>query len=194
MNKPLIAIYCASSSKIDNIYLHDAKKVGKLLTEAGYGIKYGGGSIGSMGAISNEVLANNGRVVGVIPQFMMDLEWAHPEVKEMIVTQTMAQRKEILIADVEAILVMAGGVGTLDELFDAMSLKKLGKFHKPIIILNTNNFFSPLFEILNKSIDEQFMRNEHRELWQVAQTPEEVLPLIKNTPQWSNNAISFASV
>ena len=142
MSIKLIAIYCASSAKINEAYLNHAKELGALLVENGYGIKYGGGSIGSMGAIANQMLKLQGRVVGVIPQFMVDVEWAHPHVEEMIVCDTMAQRKEILVQDVEAIVVMAGGVGTFDEMFDALSLKKLGKFGKPIIVLNTNNYFT----------------------------------------------------
>lgn len=194
MSTKLVAIYCASSAKIDATYLNHAKELGALLVRNQYGIKYGGGSIGSMGAIANEILALQGRVVGVIPQFMVDVEWAHPQVNEMIICQTMAQRKEILVQDVEAIVVMAGGVGTFDEMFDALSLKKLGKFKKPIIVLNTNNYFNPIFEILEQSIDQQFMRQEHRNLWEVATNPIQVIDLIKNTPHWGEDAISIATV
>ena len=86
------------------------------------------------------------------------------------------------------------GVGTFDEMFDALSLKKLGKFHKPIIILNTNNYFTPLLQILEQSIEQQFMRQEHREMWQVALEPNEVIPLILNTPHWHDEAIKIAVV
>ncbi len=192
MSNQLVAIYCASSAKIDSSYLNHAKELGSLLVKNGFGIKYGGGSIGSMGAIANQILEQNGRVVGVIPQFMVDVEWAHPQVKEMIVCQTMAQRKEILLQEVEAIVVMAGGVGTFDEMFDALSLKKLGKFKKPIIILNTKNYFNPILEILDQSIDQQFMRHEHRQMWEVAQTPEEAVHLIKTTPHWDEDALKIA--
>ena len=193
MSTKLVAIYCASSDKIDPLYLTHARDLGALLVENNLGIKYGGGSIGSMGAIATSMLERNGRVVGVIPQFMVDVEWANPNVKEMIVCDTMAQRKEILLSDVEAIVVMAGGVGTFDEMFDALSLKKLGKFHKPIIILNTNNYFSPLLQILDQSIEQQFMRQEHREMWQVAYEPHEVIPLILNTPHWNDEALKIAN-
>ncbi len=190
MSTKLVAIYCASSAKIDSAYLNHAKELGALLVQNNLGIKYGGGSIGSMGAIANEMLHLNGRVVGVIPQFMVDVEWAHPQVKEMIVCTTMAQRKEILLADVDAIVVMAGGVGTFDEMFDALSLKKLGKFHKPIIILNTKNYFTPILEILEQSIHQQFMHQDHRNMWQVANTPSEVIHLIQTTPHWESNTLA----
>lgn len=189
-----ICVYAASSSKVDQKYINDAYQLGSILAKSGITTIYGGGSIGLMGALAHGVLENNGTLVGVIPKFMMELEWGNPHVDEMHVVETMAERKQKLIENIDAIVALPGGTGTLEELSEALSLKKLALFTKPIVLLNTNQFYDHLIEFLGKMIEEQFIRNEHQDLYSVAQTPEEVLFTIKNAPQWSTDHIRLASM
>nr|WP_321454109.1 TIGR00730 family Rossman fold protein [uncultured Carboxylicivirga sp.] len=189
-----ICVFCASSAKVDQSFLNEATLLGDVLVENGYGLKYGGGAVGSMGAVANRVLELNGKVTGVIPHFMVQVEWEHKGVENMIHVDTMAKRKELLIKDVEAIVVLPGGTGTLEELFEVLSLKKLGQFDKPIILVNTNNFFSLLVELLDKMIDDKFMRPEHAALWYVVSSVKEIPEALKNIPKWDKDAIRFAAV
>ncbi|MCU4162449.1 TIGR00730 family Rossman fold protein [Carboxylicivirga caseinilyticus] len=189
-----ICVFCASSAKVDQTYLDEAVLLGEILVENGFGLKYGGGAVGSMGAVANKVLELNGRVTGVIPHFMVQVEWEHKGVKNMIHVNTMAERKELLIKDVEAIVVLPGGTGTMEELFEVLSLKKLGQFTQPIILVNTNNYFDALVDFLHKMIDEKFMRPEHGELWHVVNSVKEIPDALKSIPDWDKDAIRFAAV
>jgi uncharacterized protein (TIGR00730 family) len=147
-----------------------------------------------MGALARGVLENKGTLVGVIPKFMMELEWGNPHVNEMHVVETMAERKQKLIENIDAVVALPGGTGTLEELAEALSLKKLALFTRPIILLNTNQFYDHLIGFLNKMIEEQFIRNEHQDLYSVASVPNEVIPLIKSAPDWSADHFKFASM
>ncbi|MBS2098822.1 LOG family protein [Carboxylicivirga linearis] len=189
-----ICVFCASSAKVDQSYLEEAYLLGEVLVENGYGLKYGGGAVGSMGAVANKVLELNGRVTGVIPYFMVQVEWEHKGVENMIHVETMAERKELLIKDIEAIVVLPGGTGTLEELFEVLSLKKLGQFTQPVILVNTNGYFNALNDFLNKMIDEKFMRPEHGELWHIVDSVKEIPEALKNIPDWDEDALKFAAV
>lgn len=188
-----ICVYCASSSQIDNNYIDEAHSLGQILAKAGITTVYGGGSVGLMGALARGVLQNNGTLVGVIPKFMMELEWGNPDVSEMNIVETMAQRKHMLLENVDAVIALPGGTGTLEELAEVLSLKKLALFTKPIIILNTNNFYDYLVAFLNKMVDEKFIRNELHDLYFVAENAGSVIPLINSAPIWSNDRIKFAT-
>lgn len=189
-----ICVFCASSAKVDQSYTDEAIKLGQVLVKNGYALKYGGGAVGLMGSIANTVLEQGGHVTGVIPHFMVEVEWEHKGVNNMIHVDTMAQRKELMIKDVEAIVVLPGSTGTLEELFEVLSLKKLGQFTKPVILINTNGFFNPLLEMLKKMIDENFMRKEHAQLWHVLDNALELPSALSEIPQWDEDAIRFAAV
>ncbi len=189
-----ICVFCASSAKVDQSYLDEASLLGQVLVENGYALKYGGGAVGSMGAVANRVLEMNGKVTGVIPHFMVQVEWEHKGVENMIHVNTMAERKELLVKDVEAVIVLPGGTGTLEELFEVLSLKKLGQFTQPVILVNTKGYFDPLIDMLQSMINERFMREEHNQLWYVVKSVTEIPQAIKNIPQWDKNAIRFAAV
>jgi len=164
------------------------------LVKNDYGIVYGGGAVGLMGALANRVLELNGEITGVIPKFMVEVEWAHKGVKNMIQVETMYERKTKLIEDVSAVIALPGSTGTLDELIDVVSQKKLGIFTKPIIIINSFGFYDPLFEMLDKMIEEKFMRPEHRMIWSAVSDAGEVVKAIDDAPEWSENAIKIAAL
>lgn len=157
-------------------------------------MNYGAGSVGIMGVMADEMIQQNGKVTGIIPEFMIKMGWGHPRLNETRVVEFMHERKLLMMKEVDAIISMPGGVGTLEELLEAITLKQLGLFLKPIVILNTNNFYAPLLKLLEEMIVKKFMRPLHGKIWQVASEPSEVLGLIENEPDWDPEAIKYAAV
>ncbi len=189
-----IAVYCASSSKIDKRYFRDAEELAVQLVEFGAEIVYGGGAVGLMGKLADTVLERGGRITGVIPRFMKEREWARSGLTDLIVAGTMHERKQIMLENTDGLIAMPGGTGTLEELLEAITLKRLGLYTKPVIILNTNNFYNPLKEMLDKCIEENFMNNKHRDMWRFVNTPMEIVDALREMPMWDQNAIDFAVV
>jgi uncharacterized protein (TIGR00730 family) len=189
-----ICVYAASSSQAGADYIHAAQQVGSLLASENITTVYGGGSIGLMGALADAVLAGNGKLVGIIPEFMMKLEWGNPNVSQMIITENMAERKLLLMKEADAIIVLPGGTGTLEEVSEALSRKKLGLLDCPLILLNTNGFFDSLVSFLERMIEDKFIRPEHRKLWSVAQDTSEILTLIRKAESLGNSAHELAAM
>ncbi len=187
-----VCVFCASSTQIDKEYLSCAYDLGKIFALHGIVTVYGGGSIGSMGALADSVLQNGGKIIGVIPKFMMELEWGNSTISELIVVDTMADRKKKLIDNVDAIVALPGGTGTLEELAEVISLKKLGQFNKPIIIINTKGFYNYLLQFIDNMVRENFIRNEHQQIFSVIDKPDDVLNVINASPKWDSSAIKLA--
>lgn len=175
-----VCVFAASSSRIDKEYAIAASKLGFLLADAGVEVVYGGGGIGLMGKLADAVLENGGRITGVLPSFMKDAGWGHRGVKEMIITRDMGERKKNMFSMSEAVIALPGGVGTLEELTEAITLKQLSLFSGPIIILNTLGFYKSLIEFLDNMVDGNFLRLEHKRIWEVVNTPEEVISALNN--------------
>lgn len=169
-----ICVYCASSEKAADIYKDSAKKLGEVLVKNGFEVIYGGGSTGLMGAVADSVLENGGKITGVIPEFMMELEWGHPGV-ELIQVKNMHERKNLMLELSDAVIALAGGCGTFEEIIEAITWKRLGLYAGPALFLNTNNYYDHLIAQLNLSVDEKFMGEEHRDLWSVINQPEELM-------------------
>lgn len=189
-----VTVYCASSAKVDAKYFEVARELALEFVKNNITVVYGGGSHGLMGCIADTVLENNGKVVGILPRFMEKVEWGHKGLTELTLVNDMHERKKLLIKDVDAVVALPGGCGTLEELSEVITLKRLGMFTKPIIILNTDGFYDDLKKLLDKMIDEKFMRPEHAEIWSFVDNPSDIIPAIKKAPQWSADAISFAAV
>lgn len=189
-----ICVYCASSNKADPAYRAAARELGGRVAAAGHTLVFGGGSAGSMGAVADGALDAGGEVIGIIPRFMADLEWSHPGVTDLQLVGDMRERKHRLLTGSDAVVALPGGCGTLEELFEAITLKRLGIYTNPIILLNTRDFYTPLDAYLRQVIAERFMNLEHAAMWQLAATPAEVLPAIANAPTWGPDARSFAVV
>ncbi len=147
-----------------------------------------------MGRLADGALAEGGTVVGVIPRFMKDLEWYHRGISELRLVDDLHDRKRELIAGADAVVALPGGSGTLDELIEAISLKRLGTFLGPIVMVNTRGFFDPCIELLERCIEERFMHPRHVEMWQVVDEPEQVVEAFHSAPDWSAAAIEFAAV
>ncbi len=189
-----ITVFCASSKMVDEKYYNDTRLLANILVENGITAVYGGGAVGLMGELADDMLRKGGQIEGVIPEFMMKVEWGHKSIKKMTIVKDMHERKKLLIDKTDGVIALPGGSGTLEELMEIISLKRLGKFLKPIIILNTGGFYDPLIVLLDKMIEEKFMRPEHRDMWTVINTPDELMDALNNDSGWSEDAINIASV
>lgn len=189
-----VCVYSASSTKIDAVYFQAAETLGYLLAEHHIRLINGAGSIGLMCSVADAVLKNGGEVTGVIPRFMVEQNWHHTGLTELIEVGSMHERKQKMASLSDGIIALPGGCGTLEELLEIITWKQLGLYLNPIIILNTNRFFDPLLEMLEKAIDENFMRRQHGDIWKVAQTPEEAVRLLYETPVWDISIRKFAAI
>ena len=160
-----VCVFASSSSRINPEYGDTAKILGALLAKEGIDIVFGGGGIGLMGILADSTLENNGRITGVIPSFMKEEGWGHNHVSEMVVTNDMSERKKKMFELSDGILALPGGVGTLEELTEAITLKQLSLFHGPIIVLNTLGYYDSLISFFDKMVSEQFLRMEHKAIW-----------------------------
>jgi uncharacterized protein (TIGR00730 family) len=175
-----VCVFASSSSRINNEFSAAASDLGRLLALSGIDIVYGGGGIGLMGKLADAVLEHGGRITGVLPSFMIDEGWGHKSVKEMIITQDMGDRKKKMFELADAVIALPGGIGTLEELTEAITLKQLGLFDGPILILNTLGYYKYLLEFLENMIENHFLRFEHKGIWQVINIPEEVIIALNN--------------
>jgi uncharacterized protein (TIGR00730 family) len=189
-----ICVYCASSEHVDRSYHDAAGALGQTLASNGCTLVYGGGAVGLMGSLANGALAAGGDVVGIIPRFMTEVEWQHPGVANLEIVEDMRERKHRLLTGSDAVVALPGGCGTLEELFEAMTLKRLALYLKPIVLLDTNGFYAPLERFLEQTIEQRFMNPQHRALWTRVDRVDEVLPTIRATPDWDANARSYAAV
>jgi len=193
-NITTITVYGASSSKIDFKYIAAAQKLGELMAEKGLICINGAGQKGVMGAVSESMLAHGGKVIGIIPQFMIDEGWLNTSLSDVIVTPDMHQRKQLMAEKSDACIALPGGIGTMEELLEIMTWKQLGLYRKPIIILNTNGYYDFLLQMLEKSATENFIHHRHQAIWDVAESPEEALELAIQRQEWDSDARSFAAL
>jgi uncharacterized protein (TIGR00730 family) len=189
-----VCVYCASSQACDTDYHDVARRLGGMLARAGCTVVYGGGRAGSMGALAEGALVAGGRIVGVIPRFMVDLEWGHDDLTELHVVEDMRTRKHEMLTRATAVVALAGGTGTLEELFEAITLKRLGLFLGPIVIVNTRGYYDALLAQLDAAIAERFMDRRHAAMWTVVAGPEDVLPAIESAGTLGADSRDFAVV
>ena len=190
----MISVYSASSTKIASVYFEAAEKLGSLLAKQHIRLINGAGSIGLMRSVADAVLENGGEVTGVIPHFMVEQNWHHTGLTELIEVTSMHERKQKMANLSDGIIALPGGCGTLEELLEIITWKQLGLYLNPIIILNVNGFFDPLLEMLERAIEENFMRRQHGDIWKVARTPEEAVELLQTTPVWDASIRKFAAI
>lgn len=189
--KKTICVYCASSTKVNQRYYDAAVELGELIAQKGMRLINGAGTMGLMRACADAVLNSGGEAVGVIPQFMVDRNWHYEDMTELIITKDIHERKRKLAKMADALIALPGGCGTFEELLEAITWKQLGIINKPIVILNTDGYYTPLIEMLEKAVREHFMREEHLRLWTVASTPEEALEQVENAPDWDVDTAKF---
>jgi len=189
-----VCVFAASSSRIDPVYVEAASRLGHLLASENMDVIYGGGGIGLMGVLADAVISAKGKVTGVIPGFMYEEGWGHQGITEMIITSDMGERKKKMIGDADAIVALPGGVGTLEKLTEAITLKQLGFFKGPVVILNTLGFYSNLLLFLEDMIKGSFLRREHGSIWSVVNTPGEVITAIKDYKGWLDDPRKYAKI
>jgi uncharacterized protein (TIGR00730 family) len=189
-----ICVYAASSPQAAPVYMDAARALGEALAQARCSIVYGGGSQGLMGALADGALAQGGEVIGILPRFMADLEWGHPGLTHLDLVEDMRERKHKLLTGSDAVVALPGGCGTLEELFEAITLKRLGLYFNPILLLNTQAFYTPLQAFLQQVIAQKFLNPGHARMWALVDEPAAVLPTIAATPKWREDARNYAIV
>ena len=170
-----VCVFCGSHFGADRSYRELAESFGSLLASRGISLVYGGGNVGLMGAIAEAALAGGGDVIGVIPRSLVDREVAHQGLSELIVVDSMHERKKKLYELSDAVVAMPGGMGTLDELFEALTWNQLEIHFKPTGLLNAGGYWDPLVAMLDRMTEQGFVRTAHREMLQVESTAEELL-------------------
>ena len=177
-----ICVYGAASSLIDNIYIEAGKDLGRKMVERGHGLVFGGGSHGMMGAVVDGVAEKSGYSLGIIPEFFKEAgaEISADNCTDYIYTETMRERKRELEENSNAFIVTPGGIGTLDEFFEILTLKQLGRHNKPIVIYNINGFFDELDVMMDKSIEKQFITNDCKELYSTFDNIDDMLNYLEN--------------
>ncbi len=186
MERKTVVVYGASSADAEKVFVDAAFQLGSLIAKSGKRLVSGAGSTGLMAAVENGALAAGGVSIGIIPQFMVDNGWLHEGLTEVRVTATMHERKNMMAKMADAVVALPGGTGTFEELFEIITWKMLGLFVKPIIILNTDHYYDPLLDMLDRTAQRHFMNPVFKKLWAVAQTPEEALTLVDTLSDWND--------
>jgi len=190
-----VTVYAASSQALDPVYLEAAGRLGRTLGQAGLRIVYGGGSAGLMGAMADGALAEGAEIHGIIPEFLTRVEHGHQGLHKLEVVSDMRERKARMLAEGDAVIALPGGCGTFEELFEAMTLKRLGQFLGPIVLVNTQGYYDGLLDFLGHSVTERFMNRTHLAMWQTVAQPEDVLRAMREAVAWSEReALDAAAV
>ncbi|MEA4997197.1 MAG: TIGR00730 family Rossman fold protein [Petrimonas sp.] len=180
-----VVVYCASSAHIEEVYFDAARQLGKILAQNNITCITGGGKQGLMGAVNDSVLENGGIVKGIIPQFMVDSGWCHPQLSERVVTESMHERKFLMAKHADAAFALPGGFGTLEELAEILTWKQLGLYKNPIVILNVNGYYDPLLAMFDKMISEKFLHHNYCNMWQVVDSPDKAIEYLQNGEVWN---------
>ncbi len=189
-----VTVFAASSRRVPARYLQAAEDTASVLAANGVKVIYGGGSLGLMGSLANRMIREGGYIRGIIPRFMIDAEWAHQGLNELVVVETMHERKRAFLEATDAVIALPGGTGTLEELMESITLKRLGMLTCPIVLINTDGFYDPLLSFLGKMVEEHFLRPEHQRMWTVTDRPENLMEAIRSSDAWDSSAIGFALV
>ena len=195
MNKiTSVCVYSASSTKIDPVYFDAARELGTLLGQRHIRLVNGAGKMGLMAAVADATLAAGGEVTGVIPRFMIEQGWHHTGLTKLVEVENMHERKQLMADLSDAVIALPGGCGTLEELLEVITWKQLGLYLNPIVILNIKGYFDPLLAMLQKAVDENFMRAQHSAIWHVAATAGEAVELVHTVPLWDASIRKFAAI
>ena len=177
-----VCVYCGSSSNVDDAFKEAATKLGGLIAKENWGVVYGGGRVGLMGLVADSTLNAGGNVIGIIPEHIEEREVQHEELTELHVVDTMHVRKQMMVDRSQAFVILSGGLGTLDELFELLTWKQLGLHDKPIVIVNINGYWTKLLAAVQNIADEGFMRQDDLKMFIVVDDVSEVPEALKNAP------------
>lgn len=182
-----LCIYCGSSSRGRTSHHTAARRMGEILAEVRIRLIYGGGSVGVMGMLADAVANGGGEVVGIIPKFLEQLKVGRRDCTELIVTDSMHSRKQRMAELADGFVILPGGLGTLDELFEIMTWRQLGLHDKPIVVVNVDGYWASLRSLLDDIVEENYARPEHRDLLRIVDTVDDVLPALAEMPLASVN-------
>ena len=185
-SKKWIGVFCASMNGAKPEYLATARELGRKVAERGYGVVYGGATVGAMGALADGALKAGGEVVGVIPDVIMDLEIGHQGLTELHVVRTMHERKALQAERADAFVALPGSYGTLDEFIEIVTWAKLRIHAKPCVLVNLAGFYDPLLEFFDRCVSEGFLKKQHRDLVLVARDVDEALAIVER--EWGARA------
>jgi hypothetical protein len=174
----MVCVFCSSSNRAPPEYFAAAEELGRLLAARGWTLVYGGGSVGLMGALARTVHAHGGKVIGILPERLRTSELAYEDADELVITADMAERKCLMIERSDAFVCLPGAFGTLDELFEVLTLKQLSFHDKPIALVDTNGFWLPLLEYFERLYAEKLSPEESRKLYLLVGDPAEALRYI----------------
>jgi len=174
----LLCVYCSSSKNLDPRYYSAAEEVGRSMVANGWGLVYGGGSVGLMGSVARAVKDAGGHVVGVIPDFMVERELAYHQADELITVNSMRERKRIMEERASAFLALPGGIGTLEELAEIMTLRYMNRIDKPVVVFNQEGYYDDLFQFFGRMTRERFKSPGLQTLYSVAASIAEIWPLL----------------
>ena len=189
-----VCVYCASSKSCASHHHADARRLGELLALDGRTVIYGGSKSGSMGALADGALGAGGQVLGVLPNFLADMELAHDSLSELLLVDDMRTRKHLMLSRSAAVIALPGGTGTFEELLETLTLKRLGLWTGPIVIVNRDGYYEPLRQLLLAAIGERFMADAHARMWVMVESVEDALIALDTAPAWSAAARQFAAV
>lgn len=173
----IITVYGASSAQIPVEVLQQATECGRLLAEKGFSLMCGGGRSGVMGAAIEGTLQVGGRAVGVLPRFMIERGWAHPDLSERLITENMHERKETMLRCAQSVIAFPGGIGTYEEVLEAITWRQLGLWHGQIVLLNIDGYYDPLLKQINRAVAQQYMNPDHLELFSVAENAQQAVEM-----------------
>jgi hypothetical protein len=180
MSKFTVTVFCSSSREIDQIYFDVAQALGAAIGCEGWSLVYGGNRIGLMGTLADAVRASRGRVIGVTPQIFIDQKVSDPLADELIVSQGMRDRKEIMAQRGDAFVALPGGLGTFEEIFDIIVNRQLGFHNKPIVLLNAADYYDTLVNLIEQGIEARFIKPAARSLFRVTETVAETIEYLQS--------------
>jgi uncharacterized protein (TIGR00730 family) len=180
-----VCVFCGSRPGDEPVYVEEARRLGALLARDGVALIYGGGGLGLMGAVADGALDAGGHVVGVIPDFLLKAEAGHGGVSEPVVVATMHERKMAMFERSDAFVVLPGGIGTLEELFEVMSWRTLALHDKPMVMLNTAGYWTPLLDLIERVIGRRFASANIRDSIRFVDSASDVLPMLRAMPRGS---------
>jgi uncharacterized protein (TIGR00730 family) len=178
IKRPTVCVFCGSSASVAEVYRQSATLLGTALGQAGMDLVYGGGRVGLMGIVADSALAAGSRVTGIIPRFLEEFEVGHEGLDELVITETMHDRKQLMYDRADAFVVLPGGLGTLDETIEVITWTQLGLSSKPVILVNVDGYWAPFLALIRHSIAKGFAKPKHEAILSIVATPEEAIPLV----------------
>ncbi|KAF1082408.1 MAG: Lysine decarboxylase family [Candidatus Rifleibacterium amylolyticum] len=179
-NKPVVCVFCSSSTEVSDSIKAAGAEFGRLLAENGFALLYGGTTCGLMKIVADAHKQAGGRLIGVIPSYMIERGINHPDLDELHTVEDLRPRKQAMLEKSDYIVALPGGIGTYDEFFDLLTLKQLKRHDKPMFLLDTDGYFTPLLALFKHGIEQKTIKAEHLDLFKSCASPDELLKSIRN--------------